>query len=158
MAATYLTTLSNNKQQQATRIMEFLPDVIINIIISYANPRLSDEMKDCIEEAGKIQSEIYAQPHMSLKYTYKLQDGRFVSIPEYMASASNIHPPRDAKYVMNCGVRRPFLRLGDGRNSLVYDTKKKLMEMLTNYYGGNKIPLISKLKTKKHIIQRLMSL
>jgi hypothetical protein len=39
-----------------------------------------------------------------------------------------------------------------------YYSKAELMEILKEYYGGGKIPLISKLKNKRQIVQRIMSL
>lgn len=117
--------------------MEFLPDDIINIIISYANPRLSDEMKDCIEEAGTIQSEVYLNPPSMFEYKLRLLGPGVLSSHVFFLEHNKM------KYAFYYDL---------------YFTRKALMELLTNYYGDNKIPMVSKLKTKKHIVQRLMSL
>jgi len=153
----------NNNKTSKTSNMDHLPQEVINIIISFANPRLTDKLKIHIEIVGKIQSEMYEDESPKLKYTYKNKDGSFRYERLYTFSHRwvhafekvvfrDFHPPNDDKYYTNCGARKPF------RYDVIYDTRKELIEMLTNYYGGNKIPLISKLKTKKHIVQRIMSL
>jgi len=175
------------QQNSKTSNMDHLPQEVINIIISFANPRLTDKLKIHIEIAGKIQSEMYEvnTPYFKytselyeansprFKYTYKKQNGGFRRerlqgwVNEWDASyggpyihikVGNFEPPKDDKHYTNCGARKPFLCHTSLGICAMYDTRKELMEMLTNYYGGNKIPLISKLKTKKHIIQRIMSL
>ena len=120
--------------------MDTLPNEIINLIIRFASPRLTDEMKDEVKIHVKIRTELIYK--FGFRYSYKCGDGQ---IRSYLSKCRDIEASRPLKSY------RPF-------DYKYYYTKKELIDTLTDYYGGNKIPLISKLKNKRQIVQRIMSL
>lgn len=127
--------------------MDKLPEEIINLIIRFASPRLSDDLKDYIEVYGMVQNKMYEKDYPRLKYTFKCGNGEFRRV----WTNAHIRDLKHSKYHMSYNVRGPF-------DYSDYYSKKELMDILKEYYGGGKIPLVSKLKNKRQIVQRLMSL
>lgn len=128
--------------------MDKLPKEIVNYIMLYANPRLDDDLKEYIEAFGTVQTKMYEKNNIRLRYTIICGDG----FHHIRIGYNDICDVKHLKYQLSYHVRSPF----------EYDTirfsKKELMNILKEYYGGKEIPLVSKLKNKKQIVQRLMSL
>lgn len=129
--------------------MDKLPKELVNIIMLYANPRLDYDLNEDIEVYGAVQNKMYEKNNIRLRYTIKCDDGR---IHHIYIGYNNIRDVKHSKYEFTHNLRSPFQ----------YDTtrfsKKELMDILKEFYGGGKIPLASKLKNKRQIVQRLMSL
>ena len=124
--------------------MDQLPQELIELITFFANPRLSVELKNSIELIGGYKSEVYKKKYIRLKYTFKNKwKNEFYIVRLDCRDASCI---RDHKHYNWC------------KRYNIHKTRNELKEIINNYYGGRKIPLVSKLKTKKQLVQRLMSL
>tara|TARA_R110001606_G_scaffold270695_1_gene419198 strand:+ start:1093 stop:1536 length:444 start_codon:yes stop_codon:yes gene_type:complete len=138
-----------NQQQQTSnsKMTTFynLPDEIMSNIYFLAAPTLDIELKDSIEIMGLYTSELWKKENLNrrIKLTFMNPNGdtRWVSI-------------NSANHLNRIGNQ---IILPKGWVLLSY-TKNELLQILKNYYGGGKIPLISKIKTKKQIVQRIMSL
>mgnify|MGYP003631702952 FL=1 len=124
--------------------MNQLPQELVELITFFANPRLSVELKQSIELIGGYKSTVYKRKYIRLKYTYKHEN-------EFKTFRLEV---KDASCIRELGGNRPMwcTRYYKGH------TNNELKEILKIYYGGRKIPLVSKLKTKKQLVQRLMSL
>ena len=129
-----------NQQQQTSnsKMTTFynLPDEILANIYFLAAPTLDIELKYSIEIMALCISEARS-PENIRRLTTMYPYGTFRAVVSALRLNHLIRP-------VYCG--------------LLFYTKNELLQILKNYYGGGKIPLIGKMKTKKQIVQRIMSL